>query len=185
MHVKNARLSFPYLFSANAFDENQKAKYSATFLLPEDDPQLDAIKQEISKVATEKWGQKINDKNFVAQLKGCMRAGSEKAHLDGFDGCVFFAASNTSRPTVVDRDKSPLVEGDGRIYAGCYVNVVVDFWAQDNAYGKRVNASLRGVQFAGDGEAFGGGRPAEVDEFEDISDERMAIVEESLGDILA
>ena len=58
MHVKNARLSFPYLFSANAFDENQKAKYSATFLLPEDDPQLDAIKQEISKVATEKWGQK-------------------------------------------------------------------------------------------------------------------------------
>ena len=56
---------------------------------------------------------------------------------------------------------------------------------QDNAYGKRVNASLRGVQFAGDGEAFGGGRPAEVDEFEDISDDRMAIVEESMGDILA
>ncbi len=35
------------------------------------------------------------------------------------------------------------------------VHAVVRLWAQDNAFGKRINAQLQGVQFASDGEAFG------------------------------
>lgn len=34
---------------------------------------------------------------------------------------------------------------------------MVEFWAQDNNYGKRVNATLLGVQFVRDGAAFAGG----------------------------
>jgi hypothetical protein len=47
---------------------------------------------------------------------------------------------------------------------------VVELWAQDNQYGKRINASLGGVQFAKDGESFGGGgNVVEADDFDDLS----------------
>ena len=71
---------------------------------------------------------------------------------------------------MIDTNKSALTDRDGKIYAGCYVNVSLDFWAQDNAYGKRVNAQLRGVQFLRDGDAFSAGRPADSDEFEEVTE---------------
>ncbi|WP_244126983.1 ssDNA-binding protein, partial [Xylella fastidiosa] len=66
-------------------------------------------------------------------------------------------------------DRTPLAAQDGRPYAGCYVNANIELWAQDNNYGKRINASLGGVQFLRDGEAFAGGGVASVEDFEDLS----------------
>jgi hypothetical protein len=51
---------------------------------------------------------------------------------------------------------------------------VVEIWAQDNNYGKRINASLKGVQFVRDGDAFAGGGAASPDEFEDLSADASA-----------
>ena len=62
----------------------------------------------------------------------------------------------------------PLTAADGRPYAGCYVIANVELWAQDNNYGKRINASLRGVQFLRDGDAFSGGGAASEDEFDEV-----------------
>ncbi|MCU0767557.1 MAG: DUF2815 family protein [Gammaproteobacteria bacterium] len=160
--IKNARLSFPNLFKPAAFDANQEPRYGATFILQADDPQVAALRETIKQVVAEKW------KKTPPGLKVFLRDGSEKAHVGGFgDGTVFFnaAAPADRRPGVYDRQGRPLVEADGKPYAGCYVNVRLDIWAQDNQYGKRVNASLSGVQFYRDGEAFGGGRPAQADEF--------------------
>jgi hypothetical protein len=70
---------------------------------------------------------------------------------------------------VLHSDKTPLTEADGKPYAGCYVNASIELWAQDNNYGKRVNASLGGVQFARDGDAFAGGGAASEDEFDDLT----------------
>jgi hypothetical protein len=74
---------------------------------------------------------------------------------------------------IIDRDKSPLAEEDNRIYAGCYVNAIFSLWAQNNQYGKRINAQLDGVQFAKDGEPFadGGVSVSEFDAFGDDMDE--------------
>jgi hypothetical protein len=72
------------------------------------------------------------------------------------------------RPLVIDRNRDPLTAADGKPYSGCYVNVSIDVWAQDNKYGKRINAQLKGIQFVRDGDAFGGGAPASPDEFEDL-----------------
>jgi hypothetical protein len=164
--IKNARLSFPNLFKPAAFDASQDPKYSATFILQADDPQVAALQETIKQVVADKW------KRTPPGLKVFLRNGSEKAHVGGFgDGVVFFGASNAVRPTVIDRQGRPLVEADGKPYAGCYVNVRIDVWAQDNQYGKRVNASLSGVQFFRDGDAFGGGRPARADEFETYEEE--------------
>ena len=98
--------------------------------------------------------------------------GDEKAQYDGFAGNFFVTASaqETAAPTVIDRDRSPLTQRSGRPYPGCYVNASLEFWAQDNAYGKRINAQLRGVQFLRDGDSFSAGRPASSDEFEDVSE---------------
>jgi len=63
-------------------------------------------------------------------------------------------ASTKKRPLVIDRSKSPITEDDDIIYAGCYVNAIISLWAQNNGYGKRINAQLDGVQFVKDGEPF-------------------------------
>ena len=48
---------------------------------------------------------------------------------------------------------------------------MLDIYAQDNGYGQRINATLKGVQFIADGEAFAGGAPAGDDDFEQFTGE--------------
>jgi len=169
MLLKNVRLSFPSLFVATSFSPDQEKKYSATLIVEKDTPEHKNLLAEIERVATEKWGPKAAGilSQLAAQSKVCMRDGAEKGDMDGFgEGVVFFNATTKSRPGVYDRDQSPLTADDGRPYAGCYVNAMVEIWCQDNQFGRRVNATLRGVQFAADGEPFGGGgAPAKADDF--------------------
>ncbi len=81
---------------------------------------------------------------------------------------MYITASNKDRPLVIDVNRTPLTAQDGRPYSGCYVNATIEFYAYDNN-GKGVSASLRGVQFFRDGDAFSGGSVASVDEFDDLS----------------
>ena len=80
------------------------------------------------------------------------------------------SARSKTKIMVADRDKSPLSAQDGKPYAGCYVDASIELWAQDNNFGKRVNATLRWVQFRRDGDAFAGSAPATDDELDDLSD---------------
>ena len=66
-------------------------------------------------------------------------------------------------------DKTQLNPDDGVMYAGCYVNAVLDIWAMDNKFGKRICATLSGAQFFKDGDAFTGGAPATEADFDDYS----------------
>ena len=101
--------------------------------------------------------------------KTCLHSGDLKANYDGFEGMLYISARNSLRPLVIDVNKSPLTGEDGKPYAGCYVNASLELWAQDNNYGKRINATLMGVQFYKDGESFTGGGVASEDDFDDIS----------------
>jgi hypothetical protein len=94
--------------------------------------------------------------------------GKRKSY-DGYEGMFVIASNNRTRPTVVDRDLTPLVEEDGKPYSGCYVNGTITLWSQDNQYGKRVNANLRAVQFVKDGDAFGV-KPADAEDEFDVLD---------------
>ena len=167
--LKNARLAFADLFVPKAFQADDPPKFKATFLIPKNDPQIKVIEAAMLEVATAKWAAK-----GALVLKGirgnpnkfCFQDGDNKTY-DGFEGMMALGASNKTRPTVIDRDKSPLSEADGRPYSGCYVNAIIDIFAYDNS-GNGIAASLSGVQFLRDGEAFSGGRPASADEFEDL-----------------
>ena len=173
MKVKltNVRLAFPVLFEAKTVNGEGKPAFSASFLLDPADHQVKALNQAIEQVAKDKWGAKAEAilKQMRAQDKVALHDGDLKANYDGFPGNLYVSARSATRPLVIDKDKSPLTEQDGKPYAGCFVNASIELWPQDNNYGKRVNASLRGVQFFRDGDAFAGGGAASEDEFDDIS----------------
>jgi len=162
--IKNARLSFPSLFQKAEF-QGKEGKYEATLLFPKSDTKTyDAIMAGIEQC-------KKDNKIKVASDKLCIKDGDESEY-DGCEGMWMVKAGNNKRPTVINRDKTPLVEEDEVVYAGCYVNAIIDMWGQNNSYGKRVNANLLGIQFVKDGEPFGdGGKTADADEFDEIEEE--------------
>jgi hypothetical protein len=172
LKLTNVRLAFPTLFEAKTVNGEGKPAFSASFLISPDDPQVKVINAAIEQVAKEKWGAKAEAvlKQMRAQDKVCLHDGDLKSNYDGFPDNLYVSSRSATRPLVIDKDKSPLAESDGKPYAGCYVNASIELWAQDNNYGKRVNASLRGVQFFRDGDAFAGGGAASEDEFDDITD---------------
>jgi len=174
--LKNVRLAFPQLWEATTVNGEGKPAFSAAFLFAKTHPAYKEVEAGIDAVAKEKWKDKAPAvlKELRAKDRTCLHDGDLKSEYDGYAGNFSISSRNEKRPLVIDADKSVLTVADGRPYGGCYVNANVDIWPQDNAYGKRVNATLVGVQFYKDGEAFSGAAPASVDDFE---------VEEDDGDL--
>jgi hypothetical protein len=172
LKLNNVRLAFPALFEAKTVNGEGKPAFSAVFLLSPNDKQVKTIEAAIEAAATEKWAAKAPAmlKQIRAGDKTFLHDGDMKASYDGFEGHVYVSARNEVRPLVIDADKTPLVAADGKPYAGCYVNATLDVWAMDNNYGKRVCATLTGVQFLRDGDSFAGGRSASEDDFDDVSE---------------
>lgn len=154
MEVKlsNVRLSFPNLFTPKSVNGGAP-KYSASFLLDKVDNEVDLrhLKEAMKEVASDKWPSKI-----PSGIKSCLHDGSEKEDKDGYGEGVMYINSNSDQaPAVVDGANRLLNEASGKPYGGCYVNAVIQLWAQDNQFGKRINAQLLGVQFVKDGDRFG------------------------------
>lgn len=170
--LKNVRLSFPDLFEPRAFKAGDEPKYKATFLVPKGDPQVAEIEAAIKQALVEfpKCGPKRADA-VLNQIrhnpnKFNFQDGDTKEY-DGYEGMMAFSAKNAARPLILDRDKTLLSAADGKPYAGCYVTASVEIFAYDSS-GIGVSATLKGVQFVRDGDAFGGGTPASPDDFDDL-----------------
>jgi len=172
--LRNCRLSFPVLFKPKA-DDKGALKYSAAFLF---DKSSDAGRKNIQAVK-EAIQSHIKTKNKGTQLpsgKVCLREGAEK-DFDGYgEGVMFTSASSKNRPMVVDLQGNDIAETDAKApYAGCYVNANIDIWFQESKeYGKRVNASLRSIQFLRDGEPFGSGPKDAKQEFGDVNEDDVS-----------
>ena len=125
----------------------------------------------LRQAAADKWGEAKADaavKGLTAGNKIALIDGDAKGNYDGVEGNMALAAhaQENAPPRLVDGQRILLPQNTPLIYAGCYVNASVEIWAQDNQWGKRLNAQLRGVQFVRDGDSFSAARPASVDEFE-------------------
>jgi len=169
--LQNVRLSFPALFKAEAFKPGDDPKFKATFLIPKGSDLHAQVEKAILETVTVKHGAKAA--KLIQQIRNnpnkfCYQDGDLKAY-DGYEGMMALSAKNVVRPLVIDRDRIPLTEADGKPYAGCYVNASVEFFAYDNS-GVGVSASVAGVQFVRDGDAFGGGSAAKADEFDDLGE---------------
>jgi hypothetical protein len=176
--LKHVRLSFPQIWRAVKVEgqPDSKPSFSANLLIAKDDKQVAEIEKAILAVATEQWGDKT--RKTLEEVRGkdrtCLHDGAHKEY-DGYDGCWYITARSQMKPLMLDRYKQPLTEADGRPYGGCYVNASIDVWAQDNQWGKRINATLRGLQFVADGEAFAAGPPATAEEFPEEEEEETPL----------
>lgn len=173
--LNNVRIAFCQdLFSPGTFggDPSAKPTYSSTFLIPKDDKQVEVIEKAVLSAAKDKWDKKAEKifEGLKAQDRVCLRDGDMKDQYDGFEGCFYIKANSPTKPGIFDKNRETVTEESGEIFAGCYVNASIDIYAQDNKWGRRINASLRGVQFVKKGDAFAGGAPASADEFDAIED---------------
>lgn len=174
VNINDVRL----LYAAALFEPQRgpngegEPKHSGTFAFAPSHPAHAAIKKAMQAAAEEKWGAKAGE--VFLQLKAgdrlCLHDGAAKADKEGYAGMLYISASNKLKPLVIDGNKSPLGATSGRPYSGCYVNASIELWAQDNKWGKRLNATLLGVQFLRDGPRLAGGGVASADDFEAIPD---------------
>lgn len=183
LHLNNVRVSFANgLFKASAFEAGQQEKYGADFILQPDSVVLrvnadgsktkTTLKEAELAVATEAW--KANGAKMLASLeasKKSIRDGGKRTNnagevYEGYEGAQYVTAKTATRPLLIDAQRQPVTEEDGVIYSGCYVNAIVEIYANTKPATKGVFAQLKGVQFVRDGDAFGGGAPARADEFD-------------------
>lgn len=167
------RLAFAqHLFTAGTVGGEGKPAYSVTAIIPKDHPVIKELEAAEVAAAKAKWEGKAdaNLKAVRAAGKGVIKDGDLKANYSGFEGNAFVSMRSEKRPNVYNKDGSQLTESDGVVYSGCHAHVILEVWAQDNQYGKRINAQLTGVAFSRDGDSFGGGAtPASADDFADLS----------------
>lgn len=171
LFLEEQRLAFAqYIFTAGAVSAGDKENYSCKLLFPKTNKKLHAHLLQVEEdVARAKWPT-LSDEKLEKRLEvirangdGLVKDGDLKPDWAGFEDNWYINTSRRSeqgKPTIIDRNQSPLSAGDGKPYAGCYVNGHVDVWVQDNTFGKKLNAELLGLQFVRDGDAFGGGKPA-------------------------
>lgn len=171
--LKNVRLAFLKCWKAETVNGEGEPAFSASMILGKNHPQIAEINAAILETAKAKWGAKTDAmmKKMKAGDKLALHDGDTKAEYDGFEGNMFISARTKTRPLTIGRTKEVLTEADGVLYSGCYANVSIELWAQDNQFGQRVNAQLGGIQFAKDGDAFaGGGSAADESDFDALED---------------
>lgn len=179
--LRNVRLSFPTLHEAQAPKNVKDAKksFSANFLLDPKNashvPQLKQIQAEIARLRKEAWGgPHPKEKPLECFGKGETRTNNDGVIYNGYEGMFFLGAKSAEdkRPLILSRDKTIISdpkEINRIMYGGCFVNANINFWVQDNDFGKAIRCGLQAVQFWADGDAFGGGR-ASVDDFDDVEE---------------
>lgn len=163
--LKNVRLSFASLFEHEEYNQESTGKYAATFLLDKNQhaDTIKLIEKTIADFAVEKFGAGKVPKLYKQPLMD-----GDMQDYDGYAGCMSIKGSTKKRPIIIDQQKVTLTKEDERIFSGDYVNAKIDFWFQDNSYGKRINCNLIAVQLFKQGERFGGG-DASVDDFDSYS----------------
>lgn len=194
VRLQNVRLAFAQqLFVPSSVEEGKDPKYGCDSLLVPGHTVVKAVVEGSGENAKTKWVtsdmksillEVANDAmkgkgqawlDALENSKRCYRDGSLRVtksgdQYEGYEGIWYVAAKNKARPLIVDVNKTPLTQADGKPYSGCYANVLIEVYAITDPKRKGVHASIKGVQFVKDGDAFGGGAPASPDEFDELSD---------------
>jgi hypothetical protein len=182
VYLTNARLSFPQLVEARSSvqpspaNPNPAKKFSADFILSPTDPAVLAFMTEYGKAAVEKWGE--HAQNVMALIQNdrklrCYGNGNEKINnktfvvYDGYANNAYITASSDAMPQMIQAngvaaESSNIMACQAvarKLYGGCYVNVALRPWLQDNKHGRAVRCELIAIQFAADGDAFGEAPP--------------------------
>jgi hypothetical protein len=158
------RVSFPAMFKAESY-EGGEPKFGLVALFPKN-TDLTPLKDLCERAASAKWGPPGPKR---PALRSAFRDGSEKPNMDGYAGMIFSRITTKMRPGLVDRDRTPITEQDGKFYAGCWARATVCAYAYETKGNKGVALGLLNVQKLRDDKEFTGRIPAE-DEFDAVDD---------------
>ena len=188
--VKNARLSFNDLFKAKSIN-NGAPKFTATVICS-DDTKIKVANSEgkqvivphgklldvIEQVLKDKFGKVPKHANWAYnKADGSTHrdayTNEDGEYWAGFDANTWYISAGKledrcqgGKMKVLDQAKQPIEATEGRIFSGCYVNLLLDIYAYDGDSGKGVTASLDGVQLLRTGEPLGITKAEAEDEFD-------------------
>lgn len=160
--------------------------YSYKLIIPRDHPQVSQIMKEINDAALRLFKDTAPQMlaNAKANGKICLRDGNAAVDSSGqpYQGCagnlvlsVRSDAAKFPRPAVLE-GRVPVERAQSRIYDGCYVNALVNFFAyKTGSIG--IGCRQLATQFLRDGEALGGGAPADLSVFPEVEASAQAAAE--------
>jgi hypothetical protein len=170
---------------AKAGEADKEQSFGLSVLIDKEEGKdiIARCREAIARVAAEAWkGKTVSVKGqsekIVSQadpkaekvvlIGTALHDGKDKEDKDGYGDHIMYVSANRPKskgpPRVCDKKFEDIRPEESHYpYAGCYVQVSVRFWPQDNDFGKRVNAELRAVIFDKHGEPFGAA-PVSVEE---------------------
>lgn len=177
--LKNVRLSYEHIFHADAIGDSEP-KYSASWIIPKEHPQVKAVKGALTKALDEKFpGKRKPGAPWPSSFHSPLADGDEMAdeHPE-YAGCYVLKSSSKNRPLVMGRRKEQLTEEDGVIYSGCYCNAsLAAAGFEFEKLKKGVTVYLNGVQFVRDGERLAGyDASGDFDELDDEADDYDGLI---------
>ena len=153
--LPEVRGSFLVLGEPEQYQGAGPFRWSATALIPYDSALLQKVRDALKETAKQKWEKKweIHYEACITDPKACCLVDGKRKDYDGYQGHFALTAhryQDKGRPLVMDTDKSPIYKPNneiyegkgGRLYSGCFINMQVEFWAQDNKTGKGLRATL-------------------------------------------
>lgn len=175
--LKGVRLSYAYLHTPDEQenDDGKKTKsYRVALLLPKDSGERTYKK--LLRVITDLIAEEY-DGGKVPKDRWFLRDGDE-GDSEEHEGHWVISVRESRRPTLVDRNREPVMEEDEVIFSGVWANVVIRPWAQNgksskkkNKYGKRINCGFDIVQQIMKDEPLGGALRPDVDDVLDELDD--------------
>lgn len=177
--IIQGRAAFLRVDKPERFQGTGDPRYSGNVIIERDSEAYKTVMAAMRAAAADQWGEAKADaavNGLTKALKTALVDGDTKPDLDGYaDHWVVQAHAKANQPpTLVMTQGGQNVRLDREtqtvIYGGCYVNAIIEFWAQDNKWGKRINAQLCGLQFVRDGDPFAGGKPADATDFDTVEE---------------
>ena len=162
------RLSYTYVFNKFCPDGDEKgAKYMTNVLIPAGEKQtVDAIQKAIEAAKKAAIASKWNGK-CPKDLTSPLMDGDDKDD-EVYAGHYYLNAKCNTRPGLVNRDRTPLVDEE-ELYSGVWAIVSVTFFGYNVNVKKGISCGLNNLMKFKDDEKLGGRTSAEND-FAGIND---------------
>lgn len=169
--LKQVRMDFADLWTPTQYKNQGAHRYNLTVLVEPGSENDKAIEAAIQFEAEQTFGKKAAAmlKSFASQKNQyCYQLAAATPEYEYRTGFKVLGAHNKLKPMVIDHLKNPLSADSGKPYRGCIVNAKVSLYAQATTGAKDggIRCSFNGVQFWKDAPAFGGARPASLEDFE-------------------
>lgn len=146
--IISGRLCFPSLDTPTAPNGEGEPRYRATILIPKDDKETINTLKKIAKAAfIERFGNDAWERK-QSGWSGINDGDTRSKGPDGVhDGCFYINCKSKNKPFTVDEYREPTT----KVYAGCYVNVLLYAYGWEYAGKRGISYAFSGLQFVKDG----------------------------------